>query len=52
MENSVFVTAFFFQEAWSLMMILDPDLHPTGKVISDLDLDPTVKVISDMDPTS
>ena len=45
-ENGVFIIAFFFQEAWSSMIISDPD--PFGKVISDPDL--TCQVITDPDP--
>jgi len=45
MENGVFLTAFLFQEAWSLMMVSDPDL--TGHVISDPDQNPDGWKVSD-----
>ena len=37
-ENDDFITAFVFQEAWSSIIILDPD--PTDQVMTDLDPDP------------
>ena len=42
----IFITAFFFQEAWSL--ILDPD--PTGQVNTDLDPNQTGQVVTDPNP--
>jgi len=44
-ESGVFFTVTFFQEAWSLMIVSDPDL--TCWVITDPFPDPTCQVISD-----
>jgi len=46
-KNSVFFTAFLFQEAWSMMIVLDPD--QTCQVIRDQDSYPTCSLISDLD---
>jgi len=50
-ENSVFITAFVLQEAWSPMIILDPE--PTYQLILDLDTDPERQkfwILKDPDP--
>jgi len=57
-EYRVFITAFVLQDAWSPMIISDPDpTHqlfsdpdPTHQLISDPDPDPTHQLISDPDP--
>jgi len=41
LENDVFITGFSLQEAWSSMIVLDPDPDPdpAGQIVTDPDPD-------------